>query len=167
MLDADWSRGPSQILWPGRSRYKEENWHPFKVNELCCAALLGLVPVIEGSPLLSIFDSLRECEKHLSRSNTSTSCIHTHTYIYIHVVFIFSLNMQSVSSQRASLIPLFLSFCSFVFYYEGVLIHLCELASCTFNARYLLCVVRFTLEKERGSRSKVFSMELPLKSYSV
>jgi len=93
--------------------------------------------------------------------------LYTHTHIYIHVVFIFSLNMQSVSSQRASLIPLFLSFCSFVFYYEGVLIHLCELASCTFNARYLLCVVRFTLEKERGSRSKVFSMELPLKSYSV
>ncbi len=58
--------------------------------------------------------------------------------------------MQSVSSHRTSLIPLFLSFCSFVLYYEGVLIHLCELASCTFNARYLLCVVRFTMEQERG-----------------
>lgn len=44
---------------------------------------------------------------------------------------------------------------------------MCELASCTFNARYLLRIVRFTTEQELGSKSKVFCMELPLNSYSI
>lgn len=58
-------------------------------------------------------------------------------------------------------------FCSFVLYYEGALINLCELASCTFNARYLLRIVWFTMDQDGELKSKVFFMELPLKSYAV
>lgn len=157
MLDADRLRGPSQILWLGCSQYKEEKLTSIQSEwVMLCSSLRSCSSYWRVSP--PFFSSL----------TLSLSPRMWETFIKVkHIVLFIFLNMHSVSSHRTCLIPLFLSFCLFVLYYEGVLIHLCELASCTFNASYLLRVVRFTTEHERGSNSKVFSMELPLKSYTV
>lgn len=109
------------------------------MNELCCAALLGLVAVIEGSPsFLFVFDSLSESVRNIINVK------HIHK-MYTHV---FPLTCKKYP-LRHMLNPMF-CFCSFVLYYEGALIHLCELASCTFNARYLLRIVWFTVDQEQG-----------------
>lgn len=76
---------------------KRKNGHPFKVNELCCAALLGLVAVIEGSPSFSLSLTLRECEKYY-QCQTHPQAVYT----------CISLNMKYPLSD-IRLIPCFVS----------------------------------------------------------
>lgn len=152
-MDADWLKGSSQILWLGLSLHKEEKLTSIQSEWVVMCSSLRSCSGYRGVSLFSLclWLSFRECEKHYQRQ-THPQAVYTHVFPW--------------TSKLYPLTDMFW-FCSFVLYYEGASINSCELASCTFNARYLLRIVWFTMDQDGGLKSKVFFMELPLKSYAV